>query len=196
MQDDALTPAQYRYLDHRLHERSCCLLHTEEDMQTVWADMRLSGGKVCTWMEEGEIRAMGFVYPTDDRQWRVEEVVADNPQDEERLLQGICQQMRCDMLRVKKRPSPGQGGKPLGMMRIVHADTFLCLYARTHPDAELHLQVTDEQIEENCGTYHIHGGKCYHASCHDGTCCRPTDISQLTCELLLPETPCMSLMMD
>lgn len=45
------------------------------------------------------------------------------------------------------------------MARIINAKTMLQLYATAHPELELSIHLTDEQVSANNGYYYLNNGK-------------------------------------
>ena len=46
------------------------------------------------------------------------------------------------------------------MARIINAKMILHLYATTHPDEQINIKLTDEQLAFNTGYYYINKGVC------------------------------------
>ena len=89
----------------------------------------------------------------------------------------------------------GTEGDYLGMARIIDAEAMLTAYAALHPEEDWKINVTDDELSDNNGRYHIGGGVCVRmdeASPYDET----LTISQLTHRVLTEENPSMSLMMN
>lgn len=154
---DAYAEKSYEYLNRKLRERPCCLLHTEEDFRVITADLRLSRGFVGTLHHEGNIVALAVAYPLEEGGWRIGEIVSDTPEAEALLLGLVCRRLRVSSLQVLTPPLPGNS-RLLGMARIIHAETMLGLYAAAHPEVELCLHVTDEQVSANNGYYYLSNG--------------------------------------
>lgn len=50
------------------------------------------------------------------------------------------------------------------MARIINAKTMLQLYATVHPELELSIHLTDEQVSANNGYYYLNNGKCMNSA--------------------------------
>lgn len=155
----------YAYLNRLLHNRSCCIQHTEEDFKVIIADLQLSGGAVCilrrSESQENEIVALAFLYPTTEGTgWYIGELLSDTPQTGDQLLQRLCQRLHTSTLEVLVPPEAGQPTYPLGMARIIDAPTVLQQYASVHPATTQCILLADPQLESNNGCYLLHEGHC------------------------------------
>lgn len=154
---DAYSEKSYYYLNRKLRERPCRLQHTPADFRVVMADLRLSRGFIGTLNREGGITALAVAYPLEEGGWRIGEIVSDTPEAETLLLELICRRLRVSFLQVLTPPLPGNS-RPLGMARIIHAETMLGLYAAAHPEVKLSLHITDEQVSANNGYHYLNNG--------------------------------------
>lgn len=154
---DAYAEKSYEYLNRKLRERPCCLQHTEEDFRVIIADLQLSRGFIGTLNHEGSIAALALAYPLEEGCWRIGEIVSDSPEAETLLLLLICRKLRLPSLQVLTPPLPGNS-RLLGMARIIRAETMLPLYATAHPELELSLHLTDEQVNANNGYHYLSNG--------------------------------------
>lgn len=195
---DGFSEEAYTYLYRKQRERSCCVLHTVNDLKVVEADLKLSGGKVFALKAEGEIEALAVTYPDGERRWIAGEVVADSPQAQATLLNRVCQSLQADALTLLLPPvAETEGGElPLGMARIINAAAVLHLYAAVHPEAELNLEVTDEQLSANNGYYYLNNGKCMESDRRLPGRHLSLSVGELTQRLLAPYHPYMSLMLN
>lgn len=195
---DGFSEEAYTYLYRKQQERPCCVLHTADDLKVVEADLRLGGGKVFTLKAKGGLTALAVAYPDAGGRWTVSEVVADSPQAQTDLLNSLCHTVQTDGLALLLPPSaePGGDGQPLGMARIVNAPAVLHLYAAAHPEAELNLEVTDNQLAANNGYYYLNNGKCMESDRRLPGRHLSLSIGELTQLLLEPARPYMSLMLN
>ena len=101
----------------------------------------------------------GFGHYLSDRKanWRIGEIVSDTPATKTLLLQHICQSLNLPSIRVLPPPATGES-QLLGMARIINAKTMLQLYATAHPELELSIHLTDEQVSANNGYYYLNNG--------------------------------------
>lgn len=146
----------FNFFDRKMREQESALLHTFADCRVIMADLRISNGRLFTLKQNEAIVAGAIVMPQPDGNWLVAECLADTPEWKEWLLHRICEELAVSDLELIL---PGTGA-PLGMLRIVHAEAALDLYARTHPEALMSIQLTDSCIEENNGLFLIQGGRC------------------------------------
>lgn len=192
-------PDDYALLDRCLRARPCCILHTEEDYRVLLADLRLGGGFVATLRRDGLPLALAVVYPDGHDGWRVAEAVSADPALRHRLLLCLCRRLGQSALTVLEPAdeAPTDAVRPLGMMRVVDAHRLLRLYAGTHPEADVNIALTDEQLTANSGYYYIIGGKCTHSPVPlpGGKHLRLTP-DGLARWLFADRAPYMSLMMD
>lgn len=201
---------RYEYLNGKLRERAYCMQHTKEDFRVILADLRLGQGYVYTLhtkeskLKEGNdepeskarIVALAVAYRAGSDEWRIGEIVSDTPETYTLLLQSICRDLNVSSVEVLAPLSADEAGEPLGMARIIDAGAMLELYAGIHPEVESCICLTDEQISENNGCYHLSGGKCIKSAT-----CLPDNhvaltIGELTAKIFERSRPYMSLMMN
>lgn len=192
---DEYAADRYEYLNRKLRERPCCIQHTEEDFRVIMADLQLGKGLIGTLRSGKEIRALAVAYPADGDDWRIGEVVSDTPEAETQLLQLICRELRLPSLRVLVPPT-ADDSHPLGMVRIVHAKTMLQLYAAAHPEEELSIRLTDEQVSTNNGYYYLNNGKCMESAKRLPGSHLALTIGQLAEKIFATSSPYMSLMLN
>lgn len=207
--DDQCEEKEYEYLNRKLGERAYCIQHTNKDFRVILADLRLGQGYVCTLYEEGSARqkddtmqgkerivALAVVYPAGGNKWRIGEIVSDSSETRTLLLQNICRELNVPSVEVLAPLAAGEAGLPLGMARVINAKDMLDLYAAIHPEEETCICLTDEQIRENNGCYHLSGGKCMKsAKCLPGRHLALT-IGELTAKIFETSSPYMSLMVN
>ena len=166
------TEKRYEYLDRKLRERPCCIQHTEEDFQVIIADLQLGQGFVC-----------------------IGEIVSDTPATKTLLLQHICQSLNLPSIRVLTPPATGES-QLLGMARIINAKTMLQLYATAHPELELSIHLTDEQVSANNGYYYLNNGKYMNSAKRLPGSHLALTIGELTEKIFATSSPYMSLMLN
>ena len=155
-------PEEYAYLNRKLRERDCCIQHTKEDYRVLLADLQLGGGFIGTLRRGSNVLALAFLYPDEDGGWQVGEVVADAPVWREWLLRCVCRHVRQTTIQVLSPvdETARTAVRPLGMMRIIKVHQLLRLYAAAHPEVDINIALTDEQLSANSGYYYMTGGKC------------------------------------
>ena len=179
----------------RLRERPCCIQHTEEDFQVIIADLQLGQGFICTLSNGEEITALAITYPIGKANWRIGEIVSDTPATKTLLLQHICQSLNLPSIRVLTPPATGES-QLLGMARIINAKTMLQLYATAHPELELSIHLTDEQVSANNGYYYLNNGKYMNSAKRLPGSHLALTIGELTEKIFATSSPYMSLMLN
>ena len=138
--------------------RPCCIQHTEEDFQVIIADLQLGQGFVCTLSNGEEITALAITYPIGKANWRIGEIVSDTPATKNFTASTYLPKPESPVHPVLTLPATGES-QLLGMARIINAKTMLQLYATVHPELELSIHLTDEQVSANNGYYYLNNGK-------------------------------------
>lgn len=187
----------YRYFNCKMLERPCCLQHTEADFQVIMADVTLSGGEVFTLSDEHGICALAVAYPDDNTlRLYLSELFSDTPEAELVLLAHICRKMKSDTLDIIMPPVIDQPTFDLGMIRIIRPKLVLQLYAATHPEVEMNIDLFDEQLSANNGYYYLNKGKCMHSQRRLPGAHERLSIGQLAERVFASEHPYMSLMLN
>ncbi|MDE6348604.1 MAG: GNAT family N-acetyltransferase [Bacteroides sp.] len=192
---DAYAEKSYEYLNRRLRGRPCCLQHTEEDFRVIIADLQLSHGLIGTLNHEERIVALAVAYPLEEGGWRIGEIVSDTPETETLLLQHICRKLGLPSIRILTPPISGNS-HPLGMARIICAETMLRLYAAAHPELELSIYLTDEQVSTNNGYHYLNNGKYMNSAKRLPGRHLALTIGELTEKIFAASSPYMSLMLN
>src|SRR5699024_5718554 len=111
------------------------------------------------------------------------------------LLQHICQSLNLPSIRVLTPPATGES-QLLGMARIINAKTMLQLYATAHPELELSIHLTDEQVSANNGYYYLNNGKYMNSAKRLPGSHLALTIGELTEKIFATSSPYMSLMLN
>ncbi len=193
---DAYDATVCRYLNGKLKERTCCILHPEADFRVILADLQLSNGHLYTLYRHGNLIAAAVAYPTDNQQWLIGEVVSDTSEARTALLQHICKANSIHSLELLAPPDAEGSRQPLGMARIINAPALLQRYAANHPETELTFTLTDEQLPANSGIYQLSRGICTKSAKQLTESHLALTIGELTEEILAPLSPYMSLMLN
>lgn len=190
--------AVYQYLNQKLHQRPCCIQHTATDFGVILADLQLGNGQIFTLINRQKIVALAIAYPgTDSSALQIGELLADNPEAEQALLNHICQETKATTLNIINPPTEEEKAQqPLGMARIIHPKAILQLYASAHPEAEINIALTDEQLSANNGYYYLNNGRCMFSQQRLPGAHRSLSIGELTKLILATEHPYMSLMLN
>jgi len=193
------SPTAWQYLYHKQVSRPCCVLHTEENFRVIVSDLQLSGGKIHLLYHKESIKGIAMAYPTSNpKALLIGEIAASSNKSRNQLLQAICLQEKVDELKVMLPPAeaPGCPTTSLGMARILRAEPMLQLYAAAHPERQINIKLSDKELPENNGYYHIEQGECRKSERQPAICYKPLSAAELTAMLLLDEQPYMSLMLN
>ncbi|MCD8310393.1 MAG: GNAT family N-acetyltransferase [Prevotellaceae bacterium] len=196
---DQYSPALYRYLTRKQMERPCCILHTEEDLHVVIANLRLFGGAVYTLCGDGNGKAVALavVFPTETDGLTVGELLADSDALETCLLDAICQERGVNSLSVETPPRPDAPCLRLGMARIVRALPIVQRHAAAHAETTRTFYLVDNEVTANTGLYILERGTCRFRPGQLHQADVPTiGPAELTCRLFAPLQPYMSLMLN
>lgn len=185
----------YAYLNHGLHARPNCIQHSEADFRVILADLRLSGGTVCTLRTDSRITALAVAYPRDNG-WYFGELVADNDEALRQLVRQFCQDYSLAFVARQMPADCRPAAIPLGMARIIRAHDMLQRYAAAHPDCELHIALTDNELEANNGYYDLHDRLCTKNARQLSDNCLALTIGQLAEKICSTPAPYMSLMLN
>lgn len=184
----------YACLDRKLHERPYCVQHTAKDFDVILADLKLGEGKIYTL--GSPIDTLAITYPKGNGQWIVGETVAGSPETETVLLQHVCQALDVETIEQLLPPSENDCGEPLGMARVIDAQSMLQRYARLYPETEWSIQLTDEQLSNNNGFYYLSKGHCMKSAKRLPGSHLALSIGMLTEKIFAESKPWMSLMLN
>lgn len=148
----------YAYFNRVMQNRSYSIRHTFKDFEIILRDLIGSEGDLFVVSDNtGEIRALAFVYPTDDNEMILKEVLALDPDTVQFVLNHIPSYYLGTTV-VYKQNSPS--GIPYGMARVIDAEAMLKLYASLHPELTLAVDLKDPLLPHNTGYYLLEDGKC------------------------------------
>ncbi len=189
--------AVYQYFNHQLLKRPCCIQHTVNDFRVILADLQLSGGQLFTMANQRNIIALAITYPDKDPSiLHVGELLADTPEAEQQLLAHICRETHTTKLEIITPYLDKPTASPLGMARIIHPKAVLQVYAAAHPTKDMNIALTDQQLSANNGYYYLNNGRCMFSEQRLPGAHLQLSISELTAQILAPENPYMSLMLN
>lgn len=189
--------ALYRYFNRKMQERPCCLQHSESDFHVILADLKISHGTIFTLSDHLGISALAAAYPYEDASGMyISELFSDTPEAELRLLELICRELNADTLDIIMPPVADQPTFTLGMIRIIRPKQILQLYAATHPEVELNIDLYDDQLSANNGYYYLNKGKCMYSHRRIPGAHERLSIGQLAERVFAAERPYMSLMLN
>src|SRR5574344_255754 len=183
----------YDYFNERMFRRPACMQHSKEDFFVVIDDLRLSKGRLLMAEENGKIAGLAFCYPQGGVT-QIQELLYDSEEARVALVSEANRlfalpELICYKPAVKDEIS-------LGMARILQAEKVLKLFAARYPEQSKYIEVIkDEAIPDNLGFYTVQNGKCTREKLPEQTY-RAVTIAELTLELLQPEHPYMSLMLN
>lgn len=137
------TDALYAFFDRKLRERTCSMLHTEDDFVTILRDVQLSGGQLLAALDDREQPVgMVFLYPPEKENDAVEkhvyikEILYQDERVRDLLLQEATLQNQVQKA-VYRTPIGGPGSYPLGMARVIDKDRLIRHWTATHEYAVL-----------------------------------------------------------
>lgn len=185
----------FDYLNNKNRERPCTVLHNEDDFKVILEDLALSGGRVFTAHNDGQITGIATVEPT-KTSLRVTELFADNEEIRNALLKKASAEFSIDRLKIITPAEADTDARPMGMARIIYAKAILQLYAAANPTVEMNIELTDKQLSINNGYYYLVDGKCMTTKKRLPGSHLQLNISELTEKLLLSYQPYMSLMLN
>ncbi len=195
----------YQYLNRKLQKRPCCVQHTQSDFNIIIEDLKLSRGCIYTLQNlqqttnnPREIIALAIAYPDENNPSTLflGELASDSKEAELILLSHIVCQKNLTTIEVAKPPLKTESTLPLGMARIIQAKPVLQLYAAAHPEVELNIVLTDEEISANNGYYYLNNGKCMFSERRLPETHQQFSIGELAEMVLKKERPYMSLMLN
>lgn len=183
----------YDYFNERMFRRSACLQHTKEDFYVIIDDLRLSKGKLLVAKEEEHIVGLAFCYPQGGVT-QVQELLFDSDNVRISLLYEANRVFALPELTCYKQSLNNEIS--LGMARILQVEKILRLFAARYPDQCKYIElIRDEAIPENNGFYTVENGTCVRKKLlrHHY---KALTVAELTFDLLQPEHPYMSLMLN
>lgn len=152
-------PAAYEYFDKRMHERSCCIQHTEKDIKVILAAMRIDSGFVLIASRAAKVVGIALGYIIDDATF-IEEILFNNEEVKQQLLYSASRINIGNSLKMIIHTDNKSDTTSFGMARIINAEKILKIYAKEHPAVELNIELNDKQLSSNNGYYYLYRGKC------------------------------------
>lgn len=195
-QINAYSSDLYQYIDRKLSEQDCAVLHTKSDYQAIFEDLSLAGGAVYVALDQkAQLRGVAVAL-IEQEKIRLIECLTDSIAVERLLgakLKEVHPTRRLDgnMLSHEQMPT-----KPFGMARIIRVKEVLDVYARLFPHTTKRFKLIDQVITQNSGYYEISGGFCRFSEEPINNQCEEISVAQLTELVLAPLKPHMSLMME
>ncbi|KAA6343857.1 hypothetical protein EZS27_008488 [termite gut metagenome] len=187
----------YDYFNRKMSERLCCVQHTKADFGIILAYLFLSKGILFLAVrgEERKIEGIAFVIAKKETGY-VNELFAENPEIENELLRQVAIQCKCNRLAVISLPENKSKSFPLGMARIIDAKGILNLFAATHPEIEMNIELHDTDLCVNNGYYYLLNGKCIANANKLMEVHKQLSIGELTEMVVSGMQPYMSLMIN
>ena len=169
-----------------------CVQHPLADLRAVMDDMRMAGDTMWAAHRDGTLVGLAICRAESDGVL-LRECVYDDEQAREALIATVA--AHYGRTEVDVLDTTGHEGDYFGMARVINAEDMLKAYAALHPEMEWKINVTDDELSDNNGRYHISGGICMRM---DETAVYDENLSiaQLTHRVLTEENPLMSLMMN
>ncbi|MDR2413847.1 MAG: GNAT family N-acetyltransferase [Odoribacteraceae bacterium] len=194
-----ISPGEARaFLDARLPPSGTRVLHDSEDFEAIAEELALSGGAIIAAFSPGDlIEGVALVAPEDGKVI-IKEEISDTPGARHALARAITTCWPGKKQEWTRIPGPADATKPYGMARVLDAGLFLRLHAARHPGQCRLLQVVDEIIPGNNGTFALEHGHCRRVQGVTGRSVERMNIEELTGFLLRDDIypPYMNLMMD
>lgn len=187
----------YEYFNRKMAERTCCVQHDEADFQIIMDDLVLSGGRLWVARRGDRVVGMAFSVPYLG-ECRFNECLADSPEIRQVLVNTACERGFARYVDCLHPVYSDTEGHRLGMLRIVHAEEVLTVYARTHPEVEACWCIIDADIPENNACFRLERGRCTKYSVTNSVTSGFASISigDLAWHLWKAENPYMSLMLN
>lgn len=141
----------YAYLDRKLRERPCAMLHTMDDFITILRDLHLGGGKLLVAINtDEEAVGMAFVLPPNKTDTLlaekepialealplVTELFFDNDRIRDLILQEVTLQHDTPAARYQ-RPAKANEAHLLGMAQVIDQDRLIRHWIKVHPNSLL-----------------------------------------------------------
>ena len=180
------------YLRQKMQERNFCVQHPLSDLCAVVDDMRMAGDTMWEMRRDGLLVGVAICRIEADGVL-LRECVYDDEAARDGLIATIA--AHYGKGEVDVLDTTGGEGDYFGMARIINAEEMLKAYAALHPELDLKINITDDELSNNNGCYHVSGGVCVRM---EGVSAEtePLTIAQLTHRVLTEENPLMSLMMN
>ncbi len=195
--EDEYSPNSYEYLEKKLLQKECSILHTKDDYEVILEDLKLAGGKVITAYYLGNIVGITIAYLNSEASTvYINELQYDNESIKEFLIYKSCDYFNTDKFHITHHANLDQGD-PFGMLRVVRALDMINLYASENPHIKQEFYLKDSIIKENTGYYNVSNGSVKFISCNtNDKKIREISINELATLLFNKLHPYMSLMLD
>lgn len=153
-----VTPAIYKCFAVQWREtaRSVVVLR-QDDLETVVADWRMAGGKVCAVHLTAGLSTLVFVRRESDETGLLYELPHLCPPAAKTLSHYL--KRTFPGVRSWKRVASVSKGVPFAQARVIRVHEALRRYAALHPDVDMCLKVVDGDIPANSGYYQITQGR-------------------------------------
>ena len=155
--ENAKNSFQY-YSDH-CKKQNLFILKTYEDFLIIWKELQLFGGTIFICKDEDKICGIAFCSP-DEKKVIIKDLISDSQNIEKQLFKIINEKYPNNDTYLFKQAQDNYSISTLGMARILNVEHVLKAYAAYYSHLEVILQVSDKQISENNGIFHITYGKC------------------------------------
>ena len=180
------------YLRDKMQERPMCVQHPLTDLRAVVDDMRMAGDTM--WVaHRGELLVGLAICRADTDGVLLREFVYEDEAARNGLVAAVA--AHYGRTEVDVLDTTGREGDYFGMARVIHAEDMLKAYAQLHPEVDWKINITDDELSDNNGCYHISGGVCVRMD-EPSAEAEMLTIAQLTHRMLTEENPSMSLMMN
>ena len=184
----------YRFFNQQMRKRPDCVQHTAADFNIILEDLYLSGGRLFVFREpDGHPGGLAFARPGADTA-EIGEILFRAEKIRDELLETICHQWNLRRATFC-RPEAGDTTPPRGMARILNTSVALEIFAATHPEKKILLEVRDDILQDNNGFFRITNGHCFRTDKSVGKPDFRMDIRELAGYLFTPSA-FISLMLE
>lgn len=181
------------YMDNKLKGLPCSILHPQEDMEVVLADLALADGDIIVINKEKNIVGFAIIWQKENVIY-INELIADSTDIEKDLFYFLLKSNQGYDTIQRITPSTQEKGEPLGMLRIINLESILNIFAQNNPNQSIDFNLIDSILETNSGYYKIDKGICIKKDLQEGVPYK--NIVDVTRDLFLPLNPYMSLMLN
>jgi predicted acetyltransferase len=179
----------FDFFNEQLLKKPYAILHTEEDFKVVLGALQLEHGSLLVAFTAEHISGVALV----TSEGKILELLANSATERAALLREVGLRYRLQAVTCVVEPVSA-AKKPFGMLRVISAEKLLKLYAATHFDCSMTINLRDEELPENNGCYTLSQGVCAKSEVTQETAI--WTIQQLSAFLFENTTPHVSLMLD
>ena len=128
---DLSSATAYACYDRLQRKRTCAVLHSAYDWETILLDCRLEGGDAWIAIRDGKPEGVAIAVPQDESRVYVKEILCEQPDIRNTLIRFISAYFRRSSARVRTRALP-HAGQPGGMACLLDTKRMTDLYISFH----------------------------------------------------------------